>query len=471
MLARRFARSVRYFGPGLYGWPRPGCAQLFSNLSDRSLRIVQNREEQTFEKRGEKQAFELTNVASRISLFEKALHHLLPKNFHSSVPKSYLEYSKVYAVGTIASSAAMVLSTQSLLYAIGLGAGAIPLSAAINWVLKDGLGQMGGVLFASLVNNRFDADPKRWRIVAAISLDFAMYLEAMTPLMPVLFLPLAAIANVGKNISWLAASATRAGIHLSFAKDHNLADITAKAGSQTVVASTIGTGVGIVVSSFVGTDPLAILPCVFLLSGGHLFSMYKSLQHVTLDTLNSQRGDIFTRDYLAKCRGGESDSAGSEYMTPAMVAQEELVVGEYGKYLRDGHEEQSRIVIGMKFEEFLRTGSFEGDDVVEHVVSQLKCRGFHLDLAADRKKVGLIFADDATSKDMLQGYVTAHILYEYHALSTFAGMAPRVIVESALEKGEETIEPYLLALAECGWNVDHVFFDEKNFAKVKVLHA
>ena len=59
----------------------------------------------------------------------------------------------------------------------------------------------------------------------------------------------------------------------------------------------------------------------------------------------------------------------------------------------------------------------------------------------------------------------------YVVCELLAGMAPRVIVESALEKGEETIEPYLLALAECGWNVDHVFFDEKNFAKVKVLHA
>ena len=79
----------------------------------------------------------------------------MPKDYKTSVPRSYIDYSKVYAVVALASSAAMVLSTQSLLYAIGLGAGAIPLSAAINWVLKDGLGHLGGVLFSSFVNNKY----------------------------------------------------------------------------------------------------------------------------------------------------------------------------------------------------------------------------------------------------------------------------------------------------------------------------
>ena len=40
------------------------------------------------------------------------------------------------------------MATQSLLYAVGLGQGAIPMAAALNWVIRDGLGQLGGVLFA-----------------------------------------------------------------------------------------------------------------------------------------------------------------------------------------------------------------------------------------------------------------------------------------------------------------------------------
>lgn len=51
---------------------------------------------------------------------------------------------------------------QSLLYArfsflliqffrtaAGIGAGSAPLAAGLNWVIKDGLGQFGGVVFAT----------------------------------------------------------------------------------------------------------------------------------------------------------------------------------------------------------------------------------------------------------------------------------------------------------------------------------
>lgn len=70
-----------------------------------------------------------------------------------------------------------VLSTQALLFAIGLGSGSVPLAAAVNWVLKDGLGQFGGVLYASLYGTKFDQDPKRQRWMATVALQFSTFLE------------------------------------------------------------------------------------------------------------------------------------------------------------------------------------------------------------------------------------------------------------------------------------------------------
>ena len=35
-----------------------------------------------------------------------------------------------------------ILSMQALLFAVGAGAGAVPMAAAVNWILKDGLGQV-----------------------------------------------------------------------------------------------------------------------------------------------------------------------------------------------------------------------------------------------------------------------------------------------------------------------------------------
>ena len=71
---------------------------------------------------------------------------------------------------------------------------------------------LNSLLNNRLVNSRLDADSRGWRILTAWLLEISTWLEVMTPLFPQHFLLLATLANIGKNISWLAGSATRAGI-------------------------------------------------------------------------------------------------------------------------------------------------------------------------------------------------------------------------------------------------------------------
>ena len=83
----------------------------------------------------------------------------------------------------------------------------IGLAATTNWIIKDGFGLLGGVLFASL-GSRFDAKPKLFRFYSGILIQFSTVLELLTPLFPSYFLPMASLLNAGKNIEWLASSAT-----------------------------------------------------------------------------------------------------------------------------------------------------------------------------------------------------------------------------------------------------------------------
>jgi hypothetical protein len=48
------------------------------------------------------------------------------------------------------------------------------------WVLKDGLGQLGGILFASRYGSNFDEDIKKWRFMSVLSLNAAIYVEILT---------------------------------------------------------------------------------------------------------------------------------------------------------------------------------------------------------------------------------------------------------------------------------------------------
>lgn len=268
---------------------------------------------------------ETTQSASRWSCVRSGralLQVLLPRGFPGSVDRGYVGYARWQAVAAVSGTACGVLSMQSLLLAIGIGsASSLPIAATMNWVLKDGLGQLGGVVFASAVSSRFDANPKLWRMVSAVAMETASLIELLLPLAPQYFLLGASIANIGKNISFLAASASRAAIHKSMALHGNLADVTAKAGSQSIVCSLLGTALGL--SAAASThDAYALTVCVFLsLSSLSIGATYASLKHVTLRTLTPARLDLLLHDWF-----NDSASKGSgapTALTPMQVARME----------------------------------------------------------------------------------------------------------------------------------------------------
>jgi hypothetical protein len=269
----------------------------------------------------------------------RTVSYFLPKGYPDSVAPGYDSFVKGQMVAMVLSTAGGVLSMQSLLFALGLGAGSLPLAATLNWIVKDGLGQLGGVIFAGMVNNQFDADPKRWRMIAAVSLDASSFVELLTPLAPGYFLPLAAVANVGKNVSFLAASASRAAIHKSFATHENLADVTAKTGSQCILSSLVGTSLGLSLAASLGGDYLSIVAAFVACSALNLAATAASLKGVTLTTLSSARLDFVINAFMdARCRGaplaasdeGGEGTAHAVILSPRQVMESEKWLGAPG---------------------------------------------------------------------------------------------------------------------------------------------
>ncbi|KAJ1863263.1 hypothetical protein LPJ73_000571 [Coemansia sp. RSA 2703] len=172
---------------------------------------------------------------------------------------------------------------------MGLGTGALPLSAAINWVIKDGFGQLGGVLYAMMVGQKFDSDPKHLRFWSAVWLQSATWLEMLAPLAPHLFIPIGSVANVGKNISWLAMSATKASINKSFCLKENLGDLTAKHGSQATAAGLLGTAAGILIGATMDITIYTLIVGFVPISLLSLWGNYKSLLYTVTPSLNLER--------------------------------------------------------------------------------------------------------------------------------------------------------------------------------------
>jgi hypothetical protein len=150
---------------------------------------------------------------------------------------------------------------------------------------------------------RFDADPKYWRFLSTVLMDTACFMELLLPAIVTAaatmtgspmgggyaFVAVASVANVLKNISFLTTSACRASIHKSFAAHENLADVTAKSGSQAMLASMAGTSAGIFVVSMVAEDTYAKIGTFVLCSAGNFLATYLSLSQVTVKSLTCDR--------------------------------------------------------------------------------------------------------------------------------------------------------------------------------------
>uniref|UniRef100_A0A5B7BXA5 Protein root UVB sensitive/RUS domain-containing protein n=1 Tax=Davidia involucrata TaxID=16924 RepID=A0A5B7BXA5_DAVIN len=115
---------------------------------------------------------------------------------------NYLEYVKWKFLHRVFSSALQVLATQAMFRAIGIGySRSLPSAAALNWVLKDGLGRLSRCIYTASLASAFDTNLKRVRFSTSVLFSLSIGVELLTPAFPQYFLLLASVANIAKQIS------------------------------------------------------------------------------------------------------------------------------------------------------------------------------------------------------------------------------------------------------------------------------
>lgn len=374
------------------------------------------------------------NITPRIQQYIK---HFLPANYPISVHDGYSTFASYCFVASVAGSAGMVLSTQTLLLAVGVvgSAGqASILAGAINWVIKDGIGQLGGVLFASRMSQsqRFDASPKRWRMVAALSLDAATLMEIASPFVsPVWVLPLASVANIGKNIGFLTASASRAALHQSLALKQNLADVTAKSGSQSIAAGLIGTTLGIGLSPILG-DVTHFAMGFVVLSSIHLRCNYLSLKAIPLIRVDRHRLHLILKHYVIT----------NKVLTPAQVAQQEVFLP--GMTPDDTH---LWLTIGSS----MTTVCPKGPDELTLLQQAMIGEKYLVNMV--QGIVHVVYYHDASGYDLVKGMLHAHMLY-YHSC-TGATQKDHDFICSKYHELQNNWDQIRLNLSGAGWRMEN----------------
>ncbi|KNA23969.1 hypothetical protein SOVF_020400 isoform B [Spinacia oleracea] len=213
------------------------------------------------------------------------------------VTENYIDYVKWKFLHRVFSSSLQVLATQAMFRAIGVGyAQSLPSAAAMNWVLKDGLGRLSRCIYTACVGSAFDTNLKRVRFATSVMFSLSIGVELMTPAFPHCFLLLASVANIAKQISLACYLATGTAVHRSFALADNLGEVSAKAQIQTVCFDNLGLLLAASLNiMFKNNERLqAGLPFVVypIFSAIDLCGIYQSLKHVHLQTLTKERLEL-----------------------------------------------------------------------------------------------------------------------------------------------------------------------------------
>ena len=196
-----------------------------------------------------------------------------------------------------------VIGTQSLLLALGMKSSSsrsLGVSAALNWVLKDALGKMARLIWASKMSRKFDSDAKRWRFRASIVFAYGNFLEIVTYINPQLFLLWATLANAAKQIAMLTSSSTRTALYNSFRDGtrENIGDITAKGEAQIAIVDLCGIASGVCLSRVIGTGIKNVLLAYAGLQVLEIFCMYFELKAVQFRVLNFERLALVIKNYV-----------------------------------------------------------------------------------------------------------------------------------------------------------------------------
>ena len=239
-----------------------------------------------------KEDYDAKIVKTSSNAYDSVRRMLSSSFLPEGVTPSYYRFIRWRILQRFINANVHVFGTQSLLLGLGIKSrNSLGLGAALNWVLKDALGKIVRMVWASRMGRKFDPDAKRWRFRSAFVFAAGNGLEVATYVFPQLFLVFATVANCCKQVSMLTSSATRNALYNSFrdGKRENIGDITAKGEAQIAVVDLLGIASGVSLSRAVGVSVQSVLTIWILLQCAEIFCMYHEIRSVVFRMLNFER--------------------------------------------------------------------------------------------------------------------------------------------------------------------------------------
>ncbi|XP_071272458.1 RUS family member 1 isoform X1 [Salvelinus alpinus] len=369
----------------------------------------------------------------------------LPQGYPESVSGDYLQYQFWDTLQAFSSSLSGTLATQASLRGVGVGNQEATVAAAtITWLLRDGTGMLGRILFAWLKGNKLDSEAKKWRLVADVLNDIAMFMEILAPNCPTFFTLIVCSAGIFKSIVGVAGGATRAALTLHQARRDNMADISAKDGSQETLVNLAGLLVSLILIPLVTDNPLLTFVLFFLFTILHLFANYKAVRSVVMETLNEARLAIVLHQYLRDGR----------VLGPLEANHKEPVFWEFRRTVP--------IKLGVRLGELVYTS--------EDLNLAMKNNHKPFLIGVKRGSVCVCLGTDASVCDEIRAVCQAVCLCTVlHPVSPLEGALKQLsmshsnnhweLVHESHKLMDQIFQPFLKALEVAGWQTSRTLLD------------
>ncbi|KAG0175498.1 hypothetical protein DFQ28_000079 [Apophysomyces sp. BC1034] len=327
-------------------------------------------------------------------------------------------------------------------------------AVAIQWVLKDGIGEFGKLFFIKRYASSFDSHPKTWKFVCEIFSSVGSFLQLCTAIAsPKLFLPLAArkeeswiVGNMFELIHesvWIASHMT---FTKHFAPTGNIGDIVAKDDAQMSTAHLLGmlSGVGLISISH---SPMFLFGAFAVLSPINIWTTVKMLNAAEFEILNQAKLTLLSRTFIdtGKAVGYEE------------LRDREIGFGEWIKPYGAKGGVTMQLKLGSSADQ-----AYGGSGEVEHVVEILKNENYLLNFHKDTMWV--TFHEDAGSNDVIKSIL--HSL-KFHDLITSKGLkkendwaAYAEAIKDSLAWSKEHFPTFVAELDMKEWQSDNVYWND-----------
>ncbi|GBE87872.1 DUF647-domain-containing protein [Sparassis crispa] len=224
----------------------------------------------------------------------------LPINYPQSVHRSYLPFHVLQFFETVFGTVVSVLCNQALLTSVGVSAeGSVFGAVAVQWIIKDGAGEVAKLFFIRKFAPYFDSHPKTFTLFGECIVAAGSGLQIATLLVnpsPGNFLLCAAGGNVFKLIGYAIWFTTHIKFMRYFAQYGNTGDVAAKDESQASIAQLTGYAAGIGLLTVSHSAPY-LYSLFFLVVPAHIVMTTCMMRVATFELLTLPRLAILTNQF------------------------------------------------------------------------------------------------------------------------------------------------------------------------------